>query len=133
MSSDSSRLSHRELVMRGNDKWTAAGALVVVGLGVGLTVLTARTEEVRTAAGVAQGPKEKQQPTKGPGGLPITGKGLTALAPIDEAVEKIMLRRGVPGAALAVTRDGKLVHARGYGWGFYEKNELATPETLFGL
>jgi CubicO group peptidase (beta-lactamase class C family) len=71
--------------------------------------------------------------TKGRGGLPITGKAVEVLAPLDEAIEKIMLRHGIPGASVAITKDGKLVFARGFGWGHYEKTELVTPTTPFGL
>lgn len=88
-----------------------------------------------TERGYAGEAAEEKRPaiTKGPNGLPITGHGLDALTAIDHAVEKILLRHGIPGGALAVAREGKLVHARGFGWGNYEKNELATPQTLFGL
>src|SRR4051794_14275104 len=67
------------------------------------------------------------QVPRGPGGLPMTGKAFVALAPLDVAVEQIMLRHGIPGASVAVTRDGKLVFARGYGWADYEANVPATP------
>jgi N-acyl-D-amino-acid deacylase len=70
---------------------------------------------------------------KRPGALPITGKAVAFLAPLDVAMERVMLRHGIPGAALAITKDGKLVFAKGYGWANYENTEVATPETLFGL
>src|SRR5262249_7150297 len=70
---------------------------------------------------------------KGPGGMPITGKAPPILKPFDVGVEQIMLRHGIPGASVAITKDGRLVFAGGYGWAFYEKGERATPETLFGL
>jgi len=83
-------------------------------------------------------PGELAQPaqpptTKGPGGMPMTGKIADVLAPIDAVMEKILLRHGVPGAAVAITKDGRLVFARGYGWAHYEAGTLATPQTLFGL
>ncbi len=70
---------------------------------------------------------------RGVGGLPFTGKAPEALAPLDSALEQIILRHGIPGASVAITRDGKLLFARGYGWSNYETKELATPQTLFGL
>src|SRR5262245_57124640 len=109
--------------------------LTITLAGLGLLLLPWRTPAERAAAarGEEKPAAKETKPAKGPGGLPLTGKGLAALAPLDVAIEKIMLRHGIPGAALAITKDGKLVYARGYGWGLYEKHEAATPETLFGL
>src|SRR4051794_30957583 len=105
--------------------------LVTVRLAVLGVVLTWHAPGERGWAGAEE--EKEAAITKGPNGLPITGKGLDVLAPIDHAVEKILLRHGIPGGSLAVARGGKLVHARGYGWSHYEKKEQATPLTLFGL
>ncbi len=51
----------------------------------------------------------------------------------DDEVEKFMKPRGVPGATLAVTRNGKLVYAKGYGWADVEKKESVQPESLFRI
>jgi CubicO group peptidase (beta-lactamase class C family) len=64
--------------------------------------------------------------------LPVTGKGVEVLKPLDAAMEKVMLRHGIPGGSLAVTRNGKLVLAKGYGWVNYDTNATAGPDTLFG-
>jgi N-acyl-D-amino-acid deacylase len=45
----------------------------------------------------------------------------------------MMSRHGVPGAALAVTKDGKLVYARGYGWANLATRETVQPDTTFGI
>jgi N-acyl-D-amino-acid deacylase len=93
----------------------------------------------RASIGGAPAPLQPERvaallPTKvGPGGLPMTGKALDVLAPLDEAMEKIMLRHGIPGASVAITKNGKLVFARGYGWSHFERKELASPISLFGL
>ena len=47
--------------------------------------------------------------------VPITGAADTDLAPFDDLMLKFMADHEVPGAALAVTKDGKLVYARGFG------------------
>src|SRR5262245_5071073 len=107
--------------------------ITLAGLGLLLLPWRAPGERASAARGEEKPAAKETKPTKGPGGLPLTGKGVAALAPLDAAIEKIMLRHGIPGAALAITKDGKLVHARGYGWGLYEKHEATTPETLFGL
>lgn len=46
---------------------------------------------------------------------------------------QIMDRHGVPGAALAIAKDGKLVLAKGYGWSNLSTHEAVQPTTLFGL
>src|SRR5436309_3235526 len=68
-----------------------------------------------------------------PPAFPTTGKEAKELEPLDEAVIAIMKRHGVPGAALAVAKDGKLVLAKGYGWSDLETREHVKPDTLFGI
>jgi N-acyl-D-amino-acid deacylase len=65
--------------------------------------------------------------------VPITGKAGEELIPIDTAMLKIMDRHGVPGAALAIAKNGKLVYAKGFGWSNVTKDEPIKPDTLFGL
>jgi CubicO group peptidase (beta-lactamase class C family) len=65
--------------------------------------------------------------------IPITGKAGPGLDPFDKAVVQIMERHGVPGAALAITRGGKLVLAKGYGWANAAAGTPVNPDTLFGL
>ncbi len=68
-----------------------------------------------------------------PPAFPISGKEVKGLEPLDEGVIAIMRRHGIPGGALAVARDGKLVLARGYGWSNLETGEHVKPDTLFGV
>lgn len=77
---------------------------------------------------LAQPPGAQPQPT-----LPATGVGAPILAPFDQGMVAIMLRHGIPGGALAITKDGRLVLAKGYGWANVEANEPANPLTAFGL
>ena len=39
----------------------------------------------------------------------------------------------VPGLAVAVTRDGKIIYERGFGWADRERGLRATPSTPFAL
>ncbi len=90
-----------------------------VGSGAGLVVLVL----------LAQLPAAGQ-----PGaGYPATGKAAAVLKPVDTAVATVVARHGIPGAALAVARDGRLVFARGYGWANLAAQEQTQPDTLFGL
>jgi CubicO group peptidase (beta-lactamase class C family) len=51
---------------------------------------------------------------------------------VDSAIVKSMAEYSVPGAALAVVRDGKIVQLRGYGCANVEKNVAVDPErTVF--
>src|SRR5262245_16639704 len=64
---------------------------------------------------------------------PMTGKAVPALEPLDRAVVAVLARHGIPGASLAIAKDGKLLHARGYGWADLRDDEHAKPDTLFGV
>ena len=46
---------------------------------------------------------------------PVTGLASTDLASFDEMMLKFMADNQVPGASLAVAKDGKVVYARGFG------------------
>jgi N-acyl-D-amino-acid deacylase len=65
--------------------------------------------------------------------IPIQGKAGPGLEPFDAAMIKIMERHGVPGAALAIAKNGKLVLAKGYGWANASTGDAVQPDTLFGL
>jgi CubicO group peptidase (beta-lactamase class C family) len=52
---------------------------------------------------------------------------------LDEVVVETMRRLGIPGASLAVARNGSLVLAKGYGWADAQARVPAAPETLFAL
>jgi CubicO group peptidase (beta-lactamase class C family) len=51
----------------------------------------------------------------------------------DREIEQFMQARKVPGAALAVVKDRRLVYARGYGLGDREKREMARATSLFRI
>ncbi|HEY0646586.1 serine hydrolase [Phenylobacterium sp.] len=50
---------------------------------------------------------------------------------VDAFVQAQMADRKIPGIAIAVVRDGKIVHAKGYGLANVELNVPAAPETIF--
>jgi N-acyl-D-amino-acid deacylase len=64
--------------------------------------------------------------------LPIHGKAGPGLEPFDDLVVAMMNRHGVPGGALAIAKDGKLVYAKGFGYADLAGPE-AEPDTLFAL
>ncbi len=50
---------------------------------------------------------------------------------LDEAIEREMARRHVPGAAVVVIKDGKIVRERSYGLANVEHGVAVTPQTMF--
>src|SRR5213083_3351459 len=52
---------------------------------------------------------------------------------IDDYIEVEMERRHIPGLALAVARNGKIVKVRGYGVANLEHDVPVTPDTVFEL
>lgn len=62
----------------------------------------------------------------------MTGKEVSTLAAIDTAVQQYMEQNNVPGGAIAVARNGKLIFARGYSWS-EPSAETTSPTSLFRL
>ena len=48
--------------------------------------------------------------------IPADGTTHPALAPVDEAIRQFMVERGVPAVSFAVSRNGKILHDRTFGW-----------------
>src|SRR5271156_6716502 len=65
--------------------------------------------------------------------LPVTGHADPRLAPFDRLMTAFVEKHHVPGAALAVTRHGCLVYARGFGFADREKQEPVQPDSLFRI
>ena len=51
----------------------------------------------------------------------------------DREMESFMEARKVPGGALAVVKDRRLVYARGYGWADREAKIPVKPDSLFRI
>lgn len=52
---------------------------------------------------------------------------------VDDVIKASMAKDHIPGVAVGVIRDGKLVVARGYGVANMETNSPVTPETVFRI
>jgi CubicO group peptidase (beta-lactamase class C family) len=57
----------------------------------------------------------------------------TPLNGLDGFVEEVMKEWKVPGLAVGIVKDGKLVHAKGYGVRDLSKGSKVTPDTLFAI
>jgi len=65
--------------------------------------------------------------------LPLTGVVVPELVAVDEAVLEFMELWNVPGMAVGIVRDGRLVFARGYGFANPEEEEPVKPSSLFRI
>jgi len=67
------------------------------------------------------------------GGSAVSGGFLSPFFQFDREIQKFMSARNVPGCALAVVKDRRLVYARGYGWADRENKVPAKPTSLFRI
>jgi N-acyl-D-amino-acid deacylase len=62
-----------------------------------------------------------------------TGPTNSDLEPFDRLMTSFMAQHKVPGGALAVTRSGRLVYARGFGYANLEAKQPVQPTSLFRI
>ncbi len=65
------------------------------------------------------------------GGVRSPLRAADDLAPFDNLLAKLLVDHKLPGAAVAVTRGGKLVYSRGFGYADAETRRLMKPDALF--
>lgn len=76
--------------------------------------------------------------TQGPGSkdtvvIPVTGWSGPKMDSLELLVLEIMDRHGIPGASLAIAKNGKLVFAKGFGFMNAAQNQATRPDTLFAV
>ena len=62
-----------------------------------------------------------------------TGCDVPGMASFDRIVPALMQKHGIPGGAVAVARNGRLVFARGYGTADVATGEPVRPDALFRI
>ena len=67
------------------------------------------------------------------GKVQATGVHQSGLAPLDELMVNFVREQRVPGAALAVTQNSRLVYARGFGVADRELQQAVQPADLFRI
>jgi N-acyl-D-amino-acid deacylase len=67
------------------------------------------------------------------GAAKLTGVAGAGLARFDQIMLETLKEKRIPGASLAISKDGRLVLARGYGLANVETNEPVRPTSLFNL
>src|SRR5258708_6827617 len=65
--------------------------------------------------------------------IPITGEDNPKLHSLDEFMRSFISTHEVPGAALAITKSGKLVYARGIGYSDIDAQTPVQPDSLFRI
>ena len=65
--------------------------------------------------------------------IPISGAAVPGMASYDRAVTDFMRKHAIPGGAVAVLRDGKLIYARGFGYADVENRTPVQPDALFRI
>jgi CubicO group peptidase (beta-lactamase class C family) len=63
----------------------------------------------------------------------VTGASDPNLTVFDDLLTKFLKENAIPGAAVAITRSGKLVYARGFGYADIEKKAAVEPDALFRI
>src|SRR5215212_2896420 len=99
-------------------------------LGWGLAVGAALAGEAVT---LPSAPRPVQaQAVQQPAGssLPITGQPVSQLAAFDDVMQQVMAQWGLPGGALALAKDGRLVFSHAYGLADPEANLPFQPSSL---
>jgi CubicO group peptidase (beta-lactamase class C family) len=64
---------------------------------------------------------------------PVTGAGSPELRSFDEIVPRFLHTWQIPGCALAVVKQGRLILARGYGWADTEERHPVEPDSMFRI
>jgi CubicO group peptidase (beta-lactamase class C family) len=65
--------------------------------------------------------------------LPVTGETNPKLALYDTLMADFMARYNPPGASLAISKDGRLIYARAFGFADRERREPVQPKSLFRI
>lgn len=66
-------------------------------------------------------------------GVPMTGPAVPGMASFDRTMLRLLATWQIPGGAVAVARDGRLVFARGYGLAESEAAQPVLPDALFRI
>jgi D-alanyl-D-alanine carboxypeptidase len=65
--------------------------------------------------------------------ITVSGQRTVSKTKIDQFIKDKMQEYGIPGLSLAVVRDGKIIHLKGYGIANLELSAPVTEKTVFSL
>jgi N-acyl-D-amino-acid deacylase len=106
----------------------------VVATLLGIVDASSRAAE-RTATGagiypIAVAPRGGSTPKAAPAAKPASPAG-QGMPVFDDIMNAVLKSRGIPGGALAIAKDGRLLVAKGYGLANVQTREPVTRDTLF--
>ena len=65
--------------------------------------------------------------------ISINGTSVPGMTWYDKVIPDLMRKYKIPGGAVAVVRDGKLIYARGFGYADVENKTSVQPDALFRI
>lgn len=65
--------------------------------------------------------------------VPSSGPAVSGVEAFDRGMSALLKKYNIPGASIAVARNGKLILARGYGYSDLEAKELMQPDSMFRI
>lgn len=65
--------------------------------------------------------------------IPISGDAVAGMESYDSVVVRLMRGYGIPGGAVAVMKDDRLVYARGFGYADVDAKRPVEPDALFRI
>jgi CubicO group peptidase (beta-lactamase class C family) len=65
--------------------------------------------------------------------IPLTGTAVPGMTSYDQVISDFMQKYQIPGGAVAVMREGRLIYARGFGYADVENKTLVQPDALFRI
>jgi CubicO group peptidase (beta-lactamase class C family) len=72
-------------------------------------------------------------PVPPPAEIPISGAAVPGMGSYDQTITDFMRKFSIPGGAVAVMRDGRLIYARGFGYADVENKTPVQPDALFRI
>lgn len=58
-------------------------------------------------------------------------RDIPTISAVDEVVQDEIIKQNIPGASLAVVRNGRIVHANGYGHKSLDRDDAVSADTVF--
>jgi N-acyl-D-amino-acid deacylase len=65
--------------------------------------------------------------------LPSSGQSRSELAAFDDWIKSFLAEHKIPGASLAIGREGQLIYARGFGYADRDAKSTVEPDALFRI
>lgn len=65
--------------------------------------------------------------------MPLSGLAIPGMTSVDQVMARLMTNWDIPGGAVGIVKDGRLVYARGFGYADAEAKRVATPDALFRI